>query len=267
VSVFAVDGSQLSLREIVPSAGEFPVSIAVHNDLAYVLNARAGGSVSGYQVRSGLLQPIPGSTPARTRPSGHPRIHEHTRSGRLLTRRSPTHCDDEGQRQQRRRIRVLDHGLLSDSRVVNNLPGAVPFAFDFDRAGNLVLTEAGPNAVESFTLRHDGAITPIASVATGQAATCWVTHIESHFYASNAGSASLTEVDSTVRGSLSFVANFATGPGTVDASASPDGAFLYVQTGGNGGVDAFRVGHDGSLAPIGTVIVPNPVGGEGIVAV
>jgi DNA-binding beta-propeller fold protein YncE len=62
VSVFAVDGSQLSLREIVPSAGEFPVSIAVHNDLAYVLNARASESVSGYQVRSGLLQPIPGST-------------------------------------------------------------------------------------------------------------------------------------------------------------------------------------------------------------
>jgi hypothetical protein len=78
-------------------------------------------------------------------------------------------------------FRVLDHGLLSDSPVVNNLPGAVPFAFDFDRAGNLVLTEAGPNAVESFTLRHDGDIAPITSVATGQAATCWVTHIGSHF--------------------------------------------------------------------------------------
>ena len=62
VSVFAVDGSHLSLREIVPSGGEFPVSIAVQNDLVYVLNARAGGSVSGYRVRSGLLQPIPGST-------------------------------------------------------------------------------------------------------------------------------------------------------------------------------------------------------------
>ena len=36
-------------------------------------------------------------------------------------------------------------------------------------------------------------------------------------------------------------ANGAGGPGTVDATATPDGAFLYVQTGGNGGVDAFRV--------------------------
>jgi 6-phosphogluconolactonase (cycloisomerase 2 family) len=268
VSVFAVDGSHLSLREIVPSAGEFPVSIAVHDDVAYVLNARAGGSVSGYHVQSGLLQPIPGSTrPLALDPAATPEFTStpgqvgFSRDGRQLivtTKGNGSNVDV---------FRVLDHGLLSDSPVVNNLPGAVPFAFDFDRAGNLVLTEAGPNAVESFTLRHDGDIAPITSVATGQAATCWVTHIGSHFYASNAGSATVTQVDSAARGSLSLVANFATGPGTVDAAPSPDGAFLYVQTGGNGGVDAFRVGHDGSLAPIGTIIVPNSVGGEGIAAV
>jgi hypothetical protein len=38
------------------------------------------------------------------------------------------------------------------------------------------------------------------------------------------------------------------------------------KTGGNGGVDAFRVATDGSLTPIGTVIVPNSVGGEGMAA-
>ena len=39
-----------------------------------------------------------------------------------------------------------------------------------------------------------------------------------------------------------------------------------MQTGGNGAVNEFRVGADGALAPIGTVIVPGAVGGEGIVA-
>src|SRR5262249_22658984 len=39
VSVFSVDGAELNLREIVPSGGTFPVSIAVHDDLVYVLNA------------------------------------------------------------------------------------------------------------------------------------------------------------------------------------------------------------------------------------
>ena len=57
-----------------------------------------------------------------------------------------------------------------------------------------------------------------------------------------------------------------TGAGTIDAAASSDGRFLYVQTGAAGAVDAFRIGADGSLTGVGTVTVPGAVGGEGIVA-
>ncbi len=49
-------------------------------------------------------------------------------------------------------------------------------------------------------------------------------------------------------------------------SGDSDGSFLYVQTGAQGHVDAFRVNADGSLSPIGSVTVPGAVGGEGIVA-
>jgi hypothetical protein len=42
-----------------------------------------------------------------------------------------------------------------------------------------------------------------------------------------------------------------TDPGTVDPAISHDGRFLYVETGAKGIVDEFRVGHDGSLTPIG----------------
>ena len=62
VSVFSVDGDQLSLRQVVDSGGTFPVSIAVHGDLVYVLNAENGGSVSGYRVADGRLHRIWGST-------------------------------------------------------------------------------------------------------------------------------------------------------------------------------------------------------------
>ena len=58
----------------------------------------------------------------------------------------------------------------------------------------------------------------------------------------------------------------ATDPGTVDASASIDGQYLYVQTGGNGIVDEFHVNANGSLTAIGSVTVAGAVGGEGIVA-
>src|SRR3954471_418843 len=38
VSVFTADGDELTLRQTVPSFGEFPVSLAVNGDLVYVLN-------------------------------------------------------------------------------------------------------------------------------------------------------------------------------------------------------------------------------------
>jgi hypothetical protein len=39
-----------------------------------------------------------------------------------------------------------------------------------------------------------------------------------------------------------------------------------VQTGAHGIVDEYRVGDDGSLTPLGSVTVPDAVGGEGIAA-
>jgi hypothetical protein len=50
VSVFAVHGDRLSLRQVISSGGTFPVSVVVHGDLVYVLNALNGGSVQGYRV-------------------------------------------------------------------------------------------------------------------------------------------------------------------------------------------------------------------------
>src|SRR5262249_3492424 len=43
VVVFTVDGTRLKLRQVIGSGGDFPVSVAVHDDLVYVLNARSGG--------------------------------------------------------------------------------------------------------------------------------------------------------------------------------------------------------------------------------
>ena len=46
------------------------------------------------------------------------------------------------------------------------------------------------------------------------------------------------------------------GPATPSlASVSSDGRFLYAQTGGTGTVDEFRIHSDGSLSPIGSVLV------------
>ena len=65
-------------------------------------------------------------------------------------------------------------------------------------------------------------------------------------------------------GQLTLLGSTTTDPGTVDATASPGGRFLYVQTGLNGIVDEFAVGSGGSLTEIGSVTVPGAAGGEGI---
>ena len=68
------------------------------------------------------------------------------------------------------------------------------------------------------------------------------------------------------RGRIQPIGTTPTDPGTVDAAASRDGRFLYVQTGGQGILDEFAINRDGTLTRIGSAVVPNGVGGEGIVA-
>jgi DNA-binding beta-propeller fold protein YncE len=50
VTVFGVDGSRLVRRQIRSSRGDLPVSVSVVGNLVYVLNARGGGSITGYRV-------------------------------------------------------------------------------------------------------------------------------------------------------------------------------------------------------------------------
>jgi 6-phosphogluconolactonase (cycloisomerase 2 family) len=267
VSVFAVDGDQLVLREIVPSFGSFPVSIALHDESVYVLNARGGGSVQGYQVTSGVLAPIDGSLrPLGLDPNATPEFTTTPGQVAFTPDGSQLVVTTKGNGSAILVFRVRHHGTLEDTPTVNSEPGTVPFAVTFDERGRLVVSEAGTNSVATYDLEGNGTLNLRDREATNQTATCWIAGIGSNFYVSNAGSGSVTQVNEGHHGSLTFVGNTATDAGTVDASATPTGDFLYVQAGKAGVVDGFRVNGDGSLTAIGSVTVPNAAGGEGIVA-
>jgi DNA-binding beta-propeller fold protein YncE len=267
VSVFAASGDRLALRQVISSGGDFPVSVAVHGDLVYVLNALNGGAVQGYRVFFGHLLPIPGSNRALgLDPSATPQFTNtpgqvaFSPDGSQLIVTTKANGND---------IDVFAVGLggrLSASPVVNPEPGTVPFAIAFDPAGHLLIAEAGTNALASFALHADGAVSPLQAVPTGQAATCWVTPARGFFYAANAGSGTLSGYSDSASGQLALLGNTTTDPGTVDGAASPDGGFLYAQTGAQGIVDEFAVHADGSLTAIGSVTVAGAVGGEGIAA-
>jgi 6-phosphogluconolactonase (cycloisomerase 2 family) len=266
VSVFAVSGDRLALRQVVWSGGAFPVSVTVHGDYVYVLNALGAGSVYGYRVDGGRLSPIPGSsrsldlTPV-TGPNqftNTPGQVAFTPDGSALlvtTKMNGNNVDS---------FSLGRDGRLSPAPVVNSEPGTVPFAINFDRAGDVAIAEAGPNALATFSLSSRGVLTQLDVALTGQSATCWVARAGRYFFASNAGSASVSGYAAGSDGTLTALGNTGTSAGTVDAASAAQGRFLYVQTGGAGVVDEYAVGVGGSLTGIGSVTVAGAVGGEGI---
>ena len=268
VSVFSIHGDRLRLEQVVASGGSFPVSIATHDHLVEVLNARDGGSVQGFREFAGRLIPIPGSNrPLGLNPTATPEF-THTPgqvtfspdgSQVLVTTKAGSNAVDT--------FAVRWDGRLSATPTVTTFPGDVPFAITFDRAGHAVIALAGSNAVATAKLHRNGTLSVIESSPTGQAATCWIVRAGNRFYASNAGSASLTGFDGDRAGHLSVIGNTATDAGTVDAAATPDGRFVYVQGGKAGVVDGFAVNADGTLTPVGTQTVPGAAGAEGIVAI
>lgn len=267
VTVFSVAGDRLIRRQVISSGGTFPVSIAVHGNLLYVLNARDGGSVQGFARIGAALVRVPawhrdlGLDPAQTPEfTSTPGQVAFTPDGSKLVVTTKGNGSDIDV------FTVSPLGGPSAKPVVNADPGNVPFAVSFDARGHLVVAEAGPNSVATFTINHDATVTLVDRAATGQAATCWITADGTTFYASNAGSGTLSGYGDDGSGTLRPVGTTATGPGTVDATVSGDGRYLYVQAGGTGAVDEFRVNPGGSLTSIGSVTVPDAVGGEGIAA-
>lgn len=267
LSVFSVAGDHLRLQQVVPSGGDFPVSVAVSGSTVYVLNALNGGSVQGFFELGNRLVALPwahrtlglnpAATPQYTTTPGQVAVSPDGRQLIVTTKDNSNAIDVFG---------VGPLGALSALPVVNTEPGADPFAVSFDALGHLVVAEAGPNAVASFQLHANGTLTELNSVPTGQSATCWVTTAQGYFYASNAGSNTVSSLASSPAGNLALLGTTGTDPGTVDAAATPNGQFLYVQTGGEGIVDAYQVHANGSLSRLGSVPVPDAVGGEGIVA-
>ena len=266
LTVFAVNGDRLSRTQVISSGGTFPLSVTTHGHSVFVLNGLAGGSIQGYYRIAHHLRLIPRWNRPLDLPVAEPQFTHvpgqiaFTPNGSklLVTTKAASNSID-----------VFTIGVLgtpSAVPIVNYEASTVPFGVTFDPSGRLVVAEAGTNAVATFTIRPSGVLDPVDELGTGQAATCWVVRNGNYLYASNAGSANLSGVYDDGHNALSLLGTTSTDAGTVDAAASRDGQFVYVQTGAAGIVDEYRANEDGSLTAIGTVTVPGAVGGEGIVA-
>jgi 6-phosphogluconolactonase (cycloisomerase 2 family) len=266
ITSFAVDGATLSRVGTVASGGTLPISLTVHGNILYALNASGTENITGFSIGStGALTLLAGSTRPLSGTGVGPAQVGFDPSGRWLvvTEKNSNLIDVYA---------VAVNGYAS-APVVNPSAGQTPFGFAFNQEGVLIVSEAfggavDASAVSSYTLGGDGTLDVVsASVPTTETAACWVavTNNGKFAYAANTGSASVTGFQ--VRKAELEILNSdgktgTTGTTPIDAAVSRNGQFLYTLTAGSHAISAFAVRqNDGSLSsvagatglPVGTV--------------
>ena len=286
VSAFAVDGDRLDLLNTISSGGTLPVSIAIHDNLVYVLNAGGTPNITGFTIdpRTNKLVPLAGSTrPIAGGSAANPADVSFSldRSVLMVTEKGPsaqapgfllgvTHTIDT--------YTVNQDGTVSGP-ISNHSSGSTPFGFEFTHRGLAIVSEAGAplsaggqNALSSYRVDENGKLELISgSVNNGQAATCWavVTSDGRYAYSINTGSGTISSYEISQEGYLTLrdptAASAGSGSTPTDPALSNDGRFLYVRDPLLNTVDTWRVEANGSLTSLGTT-KGVPTGGQGLAA-
>jgi 6-phosphogluconolactonase (cycloisomerase 2 family) len=267
VSVFRVDGLQLQLVDRESSGGTMPVSVAVHGNLVYVLNAGGTPNIQGFFIHpfSGRLVHLPGSK--RTLAGGigsAPAQVSFSPDGEvLMVTEKATNLIDTWT--------VNDDGF-AEHRQTSTSSGATPFGFAFARRNFAIVSEAGPSALSSYEIDDDDQLElETATLTDGQKANCWVVVTKNQRFAftTNTASGNISSYLVSHDGSLTLLnavaASTGTGTAPIDMGLSGDSHFLYVREATKGMVDGFRVESDGSLTPI-TSAAGVPAGAQGVAA-
>lgn len=248
VSSFRLERHGAELVGTVPSGGVNPVSIAVHENLVYVVNAGRGelaANLSGFFLNhDGTLAPIAGSMTPLGPASALPSCAVFSPDGRFLV------VSLRGLNQLVT-YRVLPGGILS-TPVITVSSGAGPFGMAFTRHGVLLVTEVGPNALSSYRVLDSGALEVIsASIPNNQRATCWVsvTPDGRYAYTSNAGTGTISLFRVAKDGSLTLIESVPSTPAMngapLDSAIDPCGEFLYVLNGALGSISVFLIECEG----------------------
>jgi 6-phosphogluconolactonase len=254
ISVFAIAGNRPVLVQKVPSGGEKPISIALHGDLLYVLNAGGSGNISGFHVGDDRrVRAIPNSTRPLSGGATDPAQIAFNVFGDVLV-------VTEKMANNIVLYDVVD-GYAQQPQVRPS-SGMTPFGFAFDRHDNLIVSEAfgggaGASATSSYEL--DGAAYPLEvvspSINAGQTAACWVavTRNGRFAYVTNTGSSSVTGFSVARNGALTLLnangvtAGTGNGSAPIDVATSTNGDYLFVLTANVGAISGFRIRDDGSL--------------------
>ena len=271
ISVLRVGRNELTMVDLVDSGGIRPISLALHEDLLYVLNEGGTPNITGFTVNDdGTLTPVPDSTqPLIGGTSADPAEVSFNADGTLLVV-----TEKAGNRIN---TYMIDENGLPSAPIDNPSNGMTPFGFAFNDSGTLVVSEAfggAPNqsAVSSYSAPESGILSVVSgSIPNFQTASCWVvtTSNGKSAFVSNTGSGTISSYGIGEDGTLTLANAVAgdTGPGSapIDMAVNNSSRFLYVIVAGTQSVASFRVERDGSLTLIDTD-GGLPLGAQGIAA-
>ena len=275
ISVFEVTPHGLTLTDKVSSEGQRPVSLALHRNLLYVLNAGGamGGAdnITGFLFAYGKLTHCPGSTRALSASNTGPAQVSFTRNGDVLvvTEKATGVINT---------FTVGGDGLVDKHKMFAS-PVPTPFGFAVGHESRLFVSEANGGAadassVSSYEVSDEGDLTSISSVVpTMESAACWVvlTRNERYAYASNTGSGTISGFGVSKDGALQLLnadgitGRIGAGTKPIDLALTRDSRYLYSLNSGDGTLSAFRVNANGSLAAL-PGLSGIPAGANGLAA-
>jgi len=268
ISSFRVSADGLTWVDKIASGGTMPISLTIHNNVLYVLNAGGMGGIHGFSVSQGHLTSIAGSHQAlSTAASGPAQVQFNNPGTELVVTEKATNTID---------VYPVVNGVAG-SRVSYPSVGETPFGFAFGKKDELVVADAyggmpGLSALTSYSLNKMGDLGLISGpVGTMQTAACWVviTNNGRFAYTSNTGSASISGYSIDNDGMISMLnsngVTGSTGMSPSDMALSNNSRFLYSRNGGSNSISIFEVQATGALSNLGTV-TGLPSGSVGIAA-
>src|SRR5256712_3082402 len=226
VSAFRVAAGGLSLTSRVASGGLRPISLTVHGDILYVLNAGGDGNISGFHIdNAGSLTAIAGSTRPLSGAAAGPAEVSFSPDGRLVivSEKATSRLD----------VYAVGVDGVASAPITTASAGGTPFGFAFGHRDELFVSEAAGSA-SSYVIAGNGTLTAASgAVLTHQGAPCWAggTKDGKFGYTANAQGGSISGFAVANDGSISLIdpdgRTAVVGGGNIDLALSGNSPYLY----------------------------------------
>lgn len=254
------DNNNVIMIDRQASGGMRPISLTVHHNILYVLNAGGEENITGFRINNdGKISQISGSTKPLSGTGVGPAQAEFSPNGRfLVVTEKMTNLID---------TYTVNHQGIANGPNSQSSTGDTPFGFEFDLWGHLIVSDAyggnaGAGAMSSYRVGYAGINLISGPVVNNQTAPCWVVVTDDgrFTYTTNAGTGNISGYKIHFNGSLTLfndggdTGNTGDGSSPIDMALAGFSKYLYALGSGTHTISVFRINRfNGHLTSIQTI--------------